>query len=526
MNQRSTFYERSRDELRRTLESSRAHGCTRVVLVTTRDREHAVHVVRRIAVEAEYPVHHFSAAGRRRWRADRLVFEPCGGPCHDPAELLRHAHEVRDGGLVIVEDLLGFLREQGGDRSARAQFVGMLGAESRSAGVVVVFVEPPEAEAHVPSVVADQVVRLAVPMPRRGELTSIARDEMTSTAFADGRPLGLDTVQRWSELLASEIVGLTRTGARDALRDALIGDPTALADARTRLAARKAAHLSRELAMRVLEPAADRELPVGLEYVYRYLETNRERVTQSGPGRARGSLLLGVPGTGKSMLAQGVGRVVDLPVIEFRIGALMNSLLGETERRFDMSFEVLEATAPSCVHIDEIEKAFGDASGTERDGGTMVRCTGRLLSWLADNPNPNFIVATANSLRRLGTELGQTLTRRGRFDRVFFVDVPARAARQQMLARWLAPHMREVEAAADAIAGKTERFSGADLRAAVNDAVAEARYQKHGLTMDDLLRQVGHSRLRVQALYDEFAELRRFARLYCEPAGPTDDGGV
>ena len=60
----------------------------------------------------------------------------------------------------------------------------------------------------------------------------------------------------------------------------------------------------------------------------------------------------------------------------------------------------------------------------------------------------------------------------------------------------------------------------------MNDAVAEARYQKHGLTMDDLLRQVGHSRLRVQALYDEFAELRRFARLYCEPAGPTDDGGV
>ncbi len=522
MEQRSVFYQRSREELWRIIESSRAHGCTRAVLVTTRDREHAVHVVRQVAVEAGRPVYHYSAAGRRRWRDDRLAYEPCGGPCHDPSELLRQAHELREGGVVLVEDVMSFLREQGGDRGARAQFMEMLAAESRSAGVVMVFVEPPEAEGYVPSVVADQVVRFDVPMPRKDELEGLARDEVTAAAFATGRPLGVDTVQRWSGLLANEVVGLARTAARDALRDALSADPTALANARALLAARKSGHLSRELAMRVLESGRARELPVGLDNVYRYIETNRERVLVTGPDRARGILLLGVPGTGKSMLAQGIGQLLDLPVIQFQIGALMNSLLGETERRFDQAFQVLEAMSPSCVHIDEIEKAFGDSSGTERDGGTMVRCTGRLLSWLADNPHPNYIVATANSLRRLGTELGQTLTRRGRFDRVFFVDVPVAAARQQMLAHWLAPHMADAAAAAAALAGSTERFSGADLRAAVNDAVAGARYQKRDVSVDDLLHEIEHSRLRVQALYDEFEELRRFARLYCEPAGPTD----
>jgi len=152
----------------------------------------------------------------------------------------------------------------------------------------------------------------------------------------------------------------------------------------------------------------------------------------------------------------------------------------------------------------------------------MVRCTGRLLTWLSDNPNPNYIVATANSLRRLGSELGQALTRRGRFDRVFFVDVPCRAARRQMLAQWLAPHMPDADVASQALAETTERFSGADLRAAVNDAVARAQYLGQALTVDHVAQEIERSRLRVQALYDEFQELRRFARLYCEPAGPDD----
>jgi len=86
------------------------------------------------------------------------------------------------------------------------------------------------------------------------------------------------------------------------------------------------------------------------------------------------------------MLARAIGNVVGLPVVQFRISALMNSLLGETERRFAQAFSALEAMSPNVVFIDEIEKAFGESS--ERDGGTMMRCTGALLSWLSDNTTP------------------------------------------------------------------------------------------------------------------------------------------
>jgi hypothetical protein len=387
---------------------------------------------------------------------------------------------------------------------------------------VLVFIEPPESAALIPGILSDQFVRLDVPMPRAEELRAIAREELTASAHVAKRPVDVEGVRRWAELLANEIVGLTRTAARDALRDALAPDPLDPEAARGLLSARKVEHLAREMSMHVLDSSLDRELPIGLDYLYSYVEMNRPRVTVTGSGRARGILLLGPPGTGKSMLARAIGQVLQLPVIEFRIGALMNSLLGETERRFDQAFQVLEAMSPNVVFIDEIEKAFGDSSGAERDGGTMVRCTGRLLSWLSDNPNPNYIVATANSLRRLGSELGQALTRRGRFDRTFFVDVPCRAARRQMLAQWLARHMADADTAGQALAEATERFSGADLRSAVNDAVARAQYLQRSVTIDDVAQEIERSRLRVQALYDEFQDLRRLARLYCEPAGPDE----
>jgi len=522
MEKLSAFYQRSQAELGRVILATQQHRCTRAVLVTTRDRDHALNVVRQIAIEKGRAVFHYSAASRRRWRQDRLEFEACGGPCQDPAELLRQANEIRGGGVVLLEDLLLFLRDQGGDRAARAQFVQILSPESRSEGIVLVFIEPPESETYIPCILSDQFIRLDVPMPRVAELRAIAREEVTAAAFAAKRPLDAESVKRWAEPLANELVGLTRTAARDALRDALAPNPLDLEAARVLLATRKAEHLAHEMSMHVLDSSQDRELPVGLEYLYSYIEMNRSRVTVAGPGRAHGILLLGPPGTGKSMLARSIGQILRLPVIEFRIGALMNSLLGETERRFDQAFQVLEAMSPNVVFIDEIEKAFGDSSGAESDGGTMMRCTGRLLTWLSDNPNPNYIVATANSLRRLGSELGQALTRRGRFDRIFFVDVPSRAARVKMLAEWLAPHMPDADAAAQTMADLTERFSGADLRAAVNDVVARAQYLGQAVRVEHVVEEVERSRLRVQALYDEFQELRRLARLYCEPAGPDD----
>jgi SpoVK/Ycf46/Vps4 family AAA+-type ATPase len=198
----------------------------------------------------------------------------------------------------------------------------------------------------------------------------------------------------------------------------------------------------------------------------------------------------------------------------------MNSLLGETERRFAQAFQTLEAMGPNVVFIDEIEKAFGDSS--ERDGGTMMRCTGALLSWLSDNPHPNYIVATSNSLRRMG-EVGLTMTRSERFDAAFFVDVPGYAARRSMLANWLRGNIESPDAAAGELAGLTEKFSGADLRSVFKQALNRAAYEHRPLTLEGLKYEVERKRARALAIYDEFRELRRWGQQYCDPASATDD---
>ncbi|MBI3841021.1 MAG: ATP-binding protein [Thaumarchaeota archaeon] len=506
------------DGLSRIVQSSQATKAVRACLLRTRDREHAMNVLKEVIASSNRPLFHFTVADRRRYNSANLRWDVVGGDSPDAMSLLRHAQELKGGGLVVLEDSAGFLRDDGGDRRMRMLLSQMLSAETASDGLVLVFLEPPESERYLPSILADQFVRLDVPYPRSDELEAIAREEVAVAAHRTGAKIDVETIRREGARLAPGLVGLTRSAARDALRDALAPNSLDFEGAFERLQSRKAEQLRRELAMNVLD-TNEVELPIGLDYLTQFLKVNREKMRTSGAGRARGILLVGPPGTGKTMLARAIGHLVHLPVVEFRISSLMNSLLGETERRFAQAFSTLEAMSPNIVFIDEIEKAFGESS--ERDGGTMMRCTGALLSWLSDNPYPNFVVGTCNSLTRMG-EIGLTMTRSERFDASFFVDVPSADSRRLMLERWLTGKIEEVACTAQPLVEVTEKFSGADLRSVVKQAVARAEYEQVPLDLELLKSEAERKRMRAIALHDEFQGLRRWGRMYCDPAGPAD----
>lgn len=494
---------------------------TRACLLTTRDREHAERLLKETVTTLGRPLYRFTVADRVRYNPDDLCWQMVGSNAAnlDPAEPLRHASEMHGGGIVIMEDFASFLRDDGGDRRMRMLLTQMLGNHNTTEGLVLVFLEPPESERYLPSILADQFVRLDVRYPRVEELKSIAREEIALSSHRKAALLAVETIREQADLLAPSLVGLTRSAARDALRDAMAAKSFDFDSASGFLEWRKTEQLRRELAMNVLN-TDEVEVPVGLENLFRFLEVQKAKMTVCGPGRARGVLLVGPPGTGKTMLAKSVGKLVGLPVVEFRLSALMNSYLGETERRFAQAFATLEAMSPNVVFIDEMEKAFGDSS--ERDGGTMMRCTGSLLSWLSDNPYPNFVVGTCNSLTRMG-EIGLTMTRSERFDAAFFVDVPGMKARCRMLEHWLAAHMNGASEVAVELAKATDKFSGADLRSLVKQAVAHAEFSCTPLTMEILQEEVSRKRMRAIALHDEFQDLRRWGNLYCEPASLPEE---
>ncbi|MDP3938247.1 MAG: ATP-binding protein [Deltaproteobacteria bacterium] len=510
------------DDLRRVILASRNAHAVRACLLTTRDRDHAFTWLKQVVSDADWPLYGFTVAARRRYNFDKLKWEAVGGESSDTLGLLRHAQELRNGAVVVLEDCAAFLRDEGGDQRVRMSLAEMLSSETITEGLVLVFLEPPEAAGRLPAILADQFVRLEVPYPRASELEAIARAELSIAAHHARVPMDVESIREKAEYLARELAGLTRTAARDALRDALAPNPSDLDAAFARLQRRKALTLRESLGMNVLD-TLDVEEPIGLDYLFEYIEVIQPKLLVTGEERAKGIWLIGPPGTGKTMIARSIGRHVKLPVVEFRVSSLMNSLLGETENRFRRAFATLEAMSPNVALMDEIEKAFGDSS--ERDGGTMMRATGALLSWLSDNPHPNFIVATSNSLRRMG-EIGQTMTRSERFDAFFFVDVPCLDSRRRMLERWLADRMPNCDAAADELAQLTEKFSGADLRSLVKRAVRCAEHDDVVLTLDMVKTQVERKRMRALALYDEFQELRRWGMKHCEPAGLTDTRGL
>ncbi|MBD3183295.1 AAA family ATPase [Candidatus Poribacteria bacterium] len=252
------------------------------------------------------------------------------------------------------------------------------------------------------------------------------------------------------------------------------------------------------------------EEPIGLDILLEHLDARKDKIRITGNERAKGFILIGPPGTGKTMFARIIGRRTGLLTVEFCISSLINTPYGEIENRFSQILSVLEAMSPNVVLIDEFWNFFEDSSKMERR--TIVRLSELLLSWFSDNLYPNFIVVTSNNIQRFG-DIGLAIIRSGCFDAAFFIDFPSFESRRRMLKRWLSKD----NDLADQIAGMTEKFSGADLHSIIKQAMA--KHENDELTLNILKHEIELKWLKVINVYDEFQELRRWGRMHCKPAG-------
>jgi len=222
--------------------------------------------------------------------------------------------------------------------------------------------------------------------------------------------------------------------------------------------------------------------------------------------------MLGVQGAGKSLCAKAIASVWQRPLLRMDVGALYDRYVGESERRLRDTLRHAERMAPIVLWIDEIEKAFASAASRSTDGGLSQRMFGSLLTWMQEHDAPVFLVATANDIEALPPEL----LRKGRFDEVFFVDLPDASIRGEIFAIHLRKRGRDPAGfEIDTLADASDGYSGAEIEQAIIASLHDAFAEKQDIDTERLLATLRSSKPLSVTMAERVTALRRWAQGRC-----------
>ena len=327
----------------------------------------------------------------------------------------------------------------------------------------------------MPSELVSLVEYLDLPLPDPQRLRQIIEETFKRLSKTCTLQLRLDSTG--VDAMAANLRGLTEEEAERAISQALVARyALCLESVSDVLEAKK--ELLRRSGMLEFVDAADNMASVGgLDNLKQWLALRRgsweDSARQFGLEPPRGMIILGVQGCGKSLCARAVAGEWKLPLVKFYTAAIFDKYIGETEKRIQKVFQVAEGLSPCVLWIDELEKVFA-GSGPDSasvDAGVSSRLLASFLSWMQDRKAPVFVAATCNNVTALPPEL----IRKGRFDELFFVDLPNQAERKQIFAIQLKRRKRNpAEFDLDRVAAAARGYSGAEIDAAVQTALYAA----------------------------------------------------
>jgi ATP-dependent 26S proteasome regulatory subunit len=241
-----------------------------------------------------------------------------------------------------------------------------------------------------------------------------------------------------------------------------------------------------------------------------------EKARQFGLPEPKGLLLLGVQGAGKSLLAKAVASQWQLPLLRLDLGRVFSELVGSSEQNMRAALHLAENVAPCVLWLDEIEKGLAGASGSgSSDAGTSARVFGSFLTWMQEKTSPVFVIGTANDISALPPEV----LRKGRFDEIFFVDLPQIQERREIFAIHLATRGRDpLNYDLNQLALVSEGFSGAEIEQLIIDGLYDAFENDTELTNEDMFRNLQSTVPLSQTMETKITALRQWARTHARPA--------
>jgi AAA+ superfamily predicted ATPase len=487
-----------------------------IVVVETHEEPQVLELIERAARLESQALFIWNAADGLRRRDSRQSLAPGGRgeaaapsmipETRDIAGALKHIYATSQNGIYVLLDVHPYLQDPINLRLIKnaAQEYG------KTARTIVMVGHKIE----LPGDLRRLSARFDLVLPDAQAIRALVKEEAEAYAMGGAKLKGQ---QETLDLLVQQLAGLALEDARRVVRQCIRDDGALTAEDMGRALKSKQDLLGANSVIDVeLETTRFSDV-AGLVHLKRWLTQRRPAFVGDakamGLDPPKGVLLLGVQGAGKSLAAKAVAGTWGVPLLRLDFSTIYNKWLGETERNLREALRFADAMAPCVLWMDEIEK--GVATGSS-DGGESRRLLGSILTWMAERSSRVFMVATANDIEQLPPEL----IRKGRFDEIFFVDLPDAPTRAEILRIHLA--RRSQDAAGfdlDGLARASDYFSGAEIEQAVVSALYEAVASGQKLATEHVLAEMQRTRPLAIVMAEKIAALREWARERTVSAG-------
>ncbi|MBD2257627.1 AAA family ATPase [Pseudanabaena sp. FACHB-2040] len=418
----------------------------------------------------------------------------------DPLDMLRHIQSMSCRGIYWLKDFAEHLK----DATVARQFREVADQFAYNQSTLVITGD----DVALPASIAHDVIYFDVKLPEPDELYQTISEVVRSLKGKVKVELTPEDIHA----LVQAMQGMTLKQARKVIAYAALYDGKLNAEDIKRVLERKVRILHEEGLLDYFPPETNVAQLGGFEGLKQWLACAKVGFTPQAKAfnlpAPKGILIVGIQGCGKSLAAKTIAREWSLPLLKLDAGRLYDKYVGESEKNFRRAITLAETMAPCVLWIDEIEKSMGQ-SGSDADGGLSRRLFGYFLTWLQEKSQEIFVVATANDLAQLPSEL----LRKGRFDEIFFVDLPEAPERQSILHIHLTRHQQQpLRFDLAALVQATDGFSGAEIEQVIISAIYRAIYEKRPvdttLIIDEVKRTVPLSVCR----REDIQRLRTFAQ--------------
>ncbi|WOD39213.1 AAA family ATPase [Nodosilinea sp. E11] len=484
-----------------------------VVVIDTVEEERVQGLIRTACTDMQMAVFEWSIAQglmrspdspENRWQNE---YAPPGGKrgqalpkTTEPLDMLRHLQDLNFKAIYWLKDFAPHLK----DAVVARQFREVTEQFSHNRSTLVIS----GSDNDLPAEIAHDAVHFDIKLPGPEELynalSGVVRD-LKGRVKVDLTPEDIRT-------LVSALQGMTLSQTRKVVSYAALHDGRLDADDVKQVLERKARVIHEEGLLDYFPPETNLAELGGFEGLKRWLSYAKVGFTpqarQYNLPAPKGILIVGIQGCGKSLAAKTIARQWNLPLLKLDAGRLYDKYVGESDKNFRRAVTMAETMAPCILWMDEIEKSMGQTSG-DADGGLSRRLFGYFLTWLQEKSQEIFVVATANDLSAIPPEL----LRKGRFDEIFFVDLPETDERRDILAIHLSRRRQGLDAFdIDELVVATEGFSGAEIEQAVITAHYRALYENSPADTALLLTEIKRTVPLSVTRREDIQRLRAMAR--------------